>query len=233
MWSTNLYQYTLNQRTIGPVSLTCIAHLSAEDMLKSAVISEKKFKKLNLSDLDLNKMTLTVGTHTASCTHLTDCIYQLLYHKTTIVSEKSIVLTFFQYKSMEDQIWPCCKIGHCQPSIIIWINLVVLKHPMLHTNFQGHQPFCFQRRRCFKVFLYMAWRPSWSCDINHLYTRFHSPSHEGFTWNLASISLAVSKEKKLENVESEWHWPKISGLPCPLRFIKLHCIYQLWYHRLQ
>ena len=31
---------------------SCIAHLSAEDMLKSAVIEEKKFKILNLSDLD-------------------------------------------------------------------------------------------------------------------------------------------------------------------------------------
>ena len=31
---------------------SCIAHLSAEDMLKSAVIEEKKFKVLNLSDLE-------------------------------------------------------------------------------------------------------------------------------------------------------------------------------------
>ena len=31
---------------------SCIAHMSAEDMLKSAVIEEKKFKILNLSDLD-------------------------------------------------------------------------------------------------------------------------------------------------------------------------------------
>ena len=39
-------------------------------------------------------------------------------------------------------------------------------------------------------------------DINHLYTCFHSPFHGASTWNLASISLAVSKEKKLENVSA-------------------------------
>ena len=49
--------------------------------------------------------------------------------------------TFFPYKSIRDQIWPCRKLGQGQPRVIIWINLVVLKHPMLHTKFQGHWPF--------------------------------------------------------------------------------------------
>ena len=31
--------------------------------------------------------------------------------------------------------------GQGQPRVIIWINLVVLKHPMLHTKIQGHRPF--------------------------------------------------------------------------------------------
>ena len=44
-------------------------------------------------------MTLTFGIHKASCAHLTDCTYQLLYHKTTIVSEKSIVLTVSHTKA--------------------------------------------------------------------------------------------------------------------------------------
>ena len=34
----------LNNKTRGPLS--CIAHLSAEDMLKSAVNEEKKFKNI-------------------------------------------------------------------------------------------------------------------------------------------------------------------------------------------
>ena len=48
--------------------------------------------------------------------------------------------SFFPYKSIRDQIWPCHKIGQDQPRVIIWINLVVLEHPMLHNKFQGHQP---------------------------------------------------------------------------------------------
>ena len=38
---------------------------------------------------------------------------------------------------------------------------------------------------------------------------FIPPSHGGSTWYLASIGLAVSKEKKFENVESQWPWIKI------------------------
>ena len=34
------------------ILLTCIAHLSAEDMLKSAVLRKGSLKILNLSDLD-------------------------------------------------------------------------------------------------------------------------------------------------------------------------------------
>ena len=87
----------------------------------------------------------------------------------TIVSEKSIVLPFSPYKSMREQIWPCRKIGHGQPRVIIWTNLVVLMHPMLHIKFQGHRPFLFRRRRFFKGFYHIwAWRPSWSYDLDHL-----------------------------------------------------------------
>ena len=40
------------------------------------IIEENKFKILNLRDLDQGLwMTLTCGTHKASCTHLVDCIY--------------------------------------------------------------------------------------------------------------------------------------------------------------
>ena len=48
---------------------------------------------------------------------------------------------FFPYKSLWDQIWPCCKIGQGQPRVINGTNLLVLECPMLHTKFQGHQPF--------------------------------------------------------------------------------------------
>ena len=41
-----------------------------------------ELKMLNLIDLDRGRwMALTFGTHKASCTHLADCSYQLLYHR--------------------------------------------------------------------------------------------------------------------------------------------------------
>ena len=49
-------------------------------------------------------------------------------------------------------------------------------------------------------------------------TFIHS-SHEGSKWNLASIDLAISKEKKFENVESEWPWTKVNEWPGPLIFL--------------
>ena len=60
--------------------------------------------------------------------------------------------TFSQYKSIRDQIWPCRKIGQGQPRVIIWINLVVLEHPMLHIKFLGHRPFGSREEDFFKVF---------------------------------------------------------------------------------
>ena len=63
--------------------------------------------------------------------------------------------TFFSYKSIRDQIWPCHKIGQGQPRVIIWINLVVLEHQMLPTKFQGHQPFDSGEEDCLRFLLYM------------------------------------------------------------------------------
>ena len=54
---------------------------------------------------------------------------------------KLLCFTVFQYKSIRDQIWPFRKIGQGQPSVFIWINLVVLQQPMLHTNFQCYRAF--------------------------------------------------------------------------------------------
>ena len=34
---------------------------------------------------------------------------------------------FLIQKNKRDQIWPCCKIGHGQPRVIIWTSLVVLE----------------------------------------------------------------------------------------------------------
>ena len=77
--------------------------------------------------------------------------------------------TFFPYKSIRDQIWPCSKIGQGLPRVIIWAHLVVLKHPMMHTKIQGHWPFGSGEEDFFLGFYHIwPWWPSWSCDQDHL-----------------------------------------------------------------
>ena len=77
--------------------------------------------------------------------------------------------TFFPFKSIRDQIWPCQKIGQGQPRVINWANFVVLKHLMMHTKIQGHWPFGSGEEDFFLGFYHIwPWRPSWSCDQDHL-----------------------------------------------------------------
>ena len=105
------------------------------------VIEEKKLKNTESRDLDQGQwMISTFDIHKGSCTNLADCIYQLWYHKTKIISEKIHCFTIFPYKSIRDQFWPCHKIGHGQPRVISWTNSVVLKYLMLYTNIQRHRP---------------------------------------------------------------------------------------------
>ena len=51
---------------------------------------------------------------------------------------------------------PCCKIGQGQPRVIIWTNLVVLDHPMLHFKFKGHRPFGSREEDFLKFLSYMG-----------------------------------------------------------------------------
>ena len=110
------------------------------------------------------------------------------------MSEKSIVLPFFQYESIRDQIWSCCKIGQSQPSVIIWANLVVLEHPMMHTKFQGHRPFG-SGEDFWRLLPYMAlvailviWPGPFEQTVVPL-------SHRSSIWNLTFIGPVVSDEK--------------------------------------
>ena len=48
------------------------------------------------------------------------------------------------------------KISQAQPRVIIWTNLVVLKHPMLHNKFQGHRPFGSGEEDFLRFSLYMG-----------------------------------------------------------------------------
>ena len=56
-------------------------------------------------------------------------------------------------------------------------------------------------KKIFEVFHHI-W--AWSCDLEYLNKFSFLTSHGGSIWNLASICLAVSEQKKFENTESEW-----------------------------
>ena len=79
----------------------------------------------------------------------------LVYYKLTLWA-------FGSGELISDQIRPCRKIGQGQPRVIIWTNLVVLMHLTQHTKFQGHRNFGSRKED------FLTWRPSWSCDLDHL-----------------------------------------------------------------
>ena len=58
----------------------------------------------------------------------------------TIVSEKSIALTFSNTKAYGTKFYLAIKQVKVNPGGIIWTDFVVLKYPTVHTNFQGHPP---------------------------------------------------------------------------------------------
>ena len=109
--------------------------------------------------------------------------------------------SFFIYKSIRDQIWPCHKIGQGQPRVIVWTNLVVLEHPMLHKKFQGHQPLGFGEEYFLRFLLYIGMAASLVKWPGPFEQTFVSLSQEISIWNLASIDPVVSEEKMFENVD--------------------------------
>ena len=103
--------------------------------------------------------------------------------------------TFFPYKSIREQIWPCRKIGQGQPRVIIWTNLVVLVHPMLHTKFQGHQPFGSGEEDFLRFLPYMSMAAILVMWPGSFEQTFVPPSHGGSIWNMTLIGQAVPEEK--------------------------------------
>ena len=94
-----------------------------------------------------------------------------LYFVTLVICCKVLLLNdfltvFHPYKSIRDQIWPCCKIGQGQPKVTIWTNYDGPESPMLHTKPQGHWPFG-SGEDFWRVFIiYGRGGPSWSFDAD-------------------------------------------------------------------
>ena len=91
---------------------------------------------------------------------------------------------------------PLRKIGQGQPIVIIWTNLVVLEHEMLHTKIQGHRPFGSGEEDFFLRFLpYTGMKASlvmWPWPFEQT---FVLPSQGGSILNLTLIGSVVSEEK--------------------------------------
>ena len=123
---------------------------------------------------------------------------------TSVIGDNSFwkihCFTFFPYKSIRDQIWPCHKIGQGQPSVIIWANVVVLRDPMMHTKIQGHWPFG-SGEDFFKFLPYMAMAAilvMWPAPVEQT---FVPPSHRSSIWNLTLIGPMVLRRRCLKSVD--------------------------------
>ena len=103
--------------------------------------------------------------------------------------------TFFPYKSIRDQIWPCRKIGQGQPRVIIWANLVILEHSMMHTEIQGHRPFGSREEVFFMFLRYTGMAAILIMWPGPFEQTFVPPSHRSSIWNLTLIGPVVSREK--------------------------------------
>ena len=154
-----------------------------------AVSEEKKFANVESEW----PWTLTFNIHIGSCTHLVNCNSFWQIH----------CFMFFLYKSTRDQIWPCRKIGQGQPRVIIWANLVVLEHSMLHTKIQGHILFSSGEDGS-KFLPYMGMTVILVMLPGPFVKTFVPPSQRGSTWNFASIVPLVSVEKMFENEPTGW-----------------------------
>ena len=154
-------------------------------------------------------MTLTFDIHTGSCTHLVDCIYQLWYQRLQKFLKNPLFYLFPIQKHIKDQIWPCRKIGQGHHLNKLGSTRV----PDAAYQVSRSSAFWFQRRRFLRFLPYMGMAAilvMWPGPLKHSFVPL---SHGVSTCNLASIGLAVSKEKKFNNVESEWLWTKVSEWP--------------------
>ena len=134
-------------------------------------------------------------------------------------------LIIFPYKNKRDQIWPLLLKCRSRSTKCHHLNKIGSTQ-VINAAYQVSRSsaFWFQRKRFVKVFtIIWAWWPSWSCDIYHLYSISFSHPMEALH-NLVSIGLAVSKEKKFENVVSEWPWTKVNTWTWPSIFIMFYIL---------
>ena len=110
-----------------------------------------------------------------------------------------ILTVFFPYKSIRDQIWPCCKIGQGQPRVIIWTNQGGPKSPILHTKPQGHWHFGSGEENLLRVFTIYGRGGHLGHVTQTSEQTFILLSHWGSIWNLALVGQVILEKKIFEN----------------------------------
>ena len=92
----------------------------------------------------------------------------------------------------------------------------------MHAKIQGRRP--FGAREDFLRFVpYMGMAVILFMWPGPFDPTFVSISQGGYTWNFASICLAVIEERKFENIESEWINELMTDLEWPMNDL------DLWY----
>ena len=113
---------------------------------------------------------------------------------TTVASEKSSLFYPFPIQKHKRSNWSR------STQVIIWTDLVVLKHQMLQTKFQGHRLFG-SGEDFFKVFTIYGMAAIFIMWPGPFEQSFVYPFHRSSIWNVASIIPVVSEEM-LENVDN-------------------------------
>ena len=85
------------------------------------------------------------------------------------------------------------------------MNLVVLEHPMLHTQFQSHRPFVFGEEDFLRFLTYMGMVASLVMWPGPFEQTFVPPSQGGCIWNLASIGPVVQRRRCLKMLTYTLH----------------------------
>ena len=129
----------------------------------------------------------------------TECQNHRMVHLEHQIGWTNFSLT--QNKSCVVLPWPCCKIGHGQPTVIIWTNYDGVESPMLHTKPPGHWYFGCREEGFWNFYHILAWRPSYSCDPDP--TNFCSHIPLMLQWNLALIGDEVLEKNIFEN-NAQW-----------------------------
>ena len=130
-------------------------------------------------------------------------------------SEKTTVFTFFLYKSLSYQIWPCHKIGQGQPRVIIWTNYDGQESLMLHTKFCGNRSTGSRVEDFWKVFTIYGRGSHFGHVTSIMSINFHFLEPESLHIKFGFDLPSGFWEKPVLSFICNWLWVKVKKWPWP------------------